>query len=999
MNKRIEARKPRHHRFTPSLRISLAAGWFLVCIASISKVDAVQTPTDFDQQIAPILVQHCVECHRGKEPAGGLLLTSREGWMLGGDSGSAINLNSPSNSHVLKRIEQMEMPPPVKGIPQTLSQHEQKLLKSWIANDLPWPENRELDLFELTNQKRAGRDWWSLQPLTYSPKETTTNESADVHPVDQFVLAKQKQLGLTPAPKADRRTLIRRVFYTLIGLPPTQEEMEQLINDDRPDAWELLIDNLLSRPQYGERWGRHWLDVVRYADTSGYERDQTKSHAWKYRDWVVSALNSDMSYSRFVEMQLAGDESNADGFDGLIATGFLRLGTWNDEPNDPDEYQYERLEDLVHTTSSAFLGLTVKCARCHAHKFDPIEQDDYYRLASIFWTGPIQPRKSDWLGGPSPEEVNHQEVLAWVDVRPHQPALQVFKNGDPHEPLHQVTMETPSFVRIPSWPLNPPDEDATTSHYRRQFAKWVTAPDNPLTWRVIANRIWQHHFGKGLVATPNNFGFLGTQPSHPLLLDWLAAYLIANKGSLKSLHRLILTSETWKQSSGHANWKVLSEIDPSNRFLWHASRRRLDAEALRDSLLASAGVLDLRIGGPGFYSNISAQALEGLSRKSSIWNPSPEAEQNRRSLYQFMKRGLLPPMMRTFDLCESNQSVGNRNSTTVPTQALTLMNHDFVHLQSHRLAARVAQENRNLEERIRSIWIATLNRNPTKDEQQSSLNFINSQQQAFTFEPKKEPTSLSLAEILGKTSLYLDAMQARKDPRSGRVNHIGDLSSNRSDASQNLPEHQPTLSKDQWNGNPYIWFDGKRRFLDLSGEPITQNECTVVAVVSDEGPAGHREIISNWNSSGNIGTSFFIGLTKERDIRITDAFTDAGKLDNPQTPFLLSVVCNQNQVRVRQTGREVASRNRSLENRRFDTPWVVGQQGNIQGEFWKGGIGSILVFNEALENSELEQLESHLATKYGIQLKVDEERLDPTTQALASLVRVLFNSNEFIYLD
>ena len=234
-------------------------------------------------------------------------------------------------------------------------------------------------------------------------------------------------------------------------------------------------------------------------------------------------------------------------------------------------------------------------------------------------------------------------------------------------------------------------------------------------------------------------------------------------------------------------------------------------------------------------------------------------------------------MMRTFDLCESNQSVGNRNSTTVPTQALTLMNHDFVHLQSHRLAARVTQENRNLEERIRSIWIATLNRNPTKEEQQSSLNFVHSQQEAFTSEPKKEQTSLSLAEILGKTSLHLDAKQAKKDPRSGRVNHIGDLSSNRSDASQNLPEHQPTLSTDRWNGNPYIWFDGKRRFLDLAGEPITQNECTVLAVVSDEGPAGHREIISNWNSSGNIGTSFFIGLTKERDIRITDAFTDAEK--------------------------------------------------------------------------------------------------------------------------
>ncbi|MCA9064336.1 MAG: PSD1 domain-containing protein, partial [Planctomycetaceae bacterium] len=597
---------------------------FCVLLSALCVVIAVQSVVScraddgarFEAEVAPLLIRRCVECHQGPDPSGGLNLTSAEGLTAGGDSGATIDLSAVESSHLLERILNGDMPPQKQGRSQKLPAEEIAVLQEWVRSGAVWPEGRTLDLFERTNDVRGGRDWWSLQPVK-KPALPEDALSSSRNPVDAFIQQSLSAHQMTMAPPADRRTLLRRLYYDLIGLPPGKEEIDEFVRDSSPDALETRIEKLLAMPQYGERWARYWLDLVRYADTSGYERDQEKPYAWKYRDWVVQAFNEDLPYQTFILHQLAGDEISDRDEQSVVATGFLRLGTWNDEPNDPADYQYDRLEDMVHTTSSAFLAMTVKCARCHAHKFDPLTQDDYYRMASAFWAGPISEQNRDLLGGPSPEKLGFAEVLGWTDLSPDPPPLQVLKNGERSHPLHAVVPGTLSAIPSLQHAFDRPPAGAATSLRRLQLAKWIADPRNPLTHRVLVNRLWQHHFGQAIVRTPNNFGFLADPPTHPELLDWLAAEFVEHGGSIKHIHRLILTSQAWQQASLHPRQQEYQVRDPGNRLWWHSERRRLDAEALRDSILMATGELDLSTGGPGFRPTISSEALEGLSRKSS----------------------------------------------------------------------------------------------------------------------------------------------------------------------------------------------------------------------------------------------------------------------------------------------------------------------------------------------------------------------------------------------
>ena len=702
-------------RFTAFAR---AASRFLAAIVGLSSICVAEQPAeiDFDRDIAPILVGHCLECHNQSEAAGGLVLSNAEGLTRGGDSGAVIVGGSVEGSLLHQRVADGEMPPEVKGQPQPLAPDKVRRLSEWIRAGAPWPEGRILDLYERTSDVRAGRDWWSLQPIR-RPDVPQVREGEQVaNPIDAFILARLQADDMQPAPIADRRTLIRRLYLDLIGLPPTAKEIIAFDRDESPDAWAEIVDQLLESPHFGERWARHWLDVVRFAETSGYERDQTKPFAWKYRDWVVQAFNDDMPYDRFIIEQLAGDEVPNRTERSAIATGLLRLGTWNDEPNDPQDYKYERLEDLVHATSSAFLGMTVKCARCHDHKFDPIPQIDYYRMATAFWSGPIEPRDRELLGGPTAEEMGVADVLGWTDVTRSPSPLHLLKNGDRHHPQQEVIPASLSFVPDLFHDFDAPPEESDTSQRRLQLARWIAHRNNPLTARVIVNRLWQHHFGEGLVRSPNNFGFTGETPTHPELLDWLASELIANGWRLKPLHRLMVTSRTYQQASIHPNFAEYSNRDFGNRLWWRAERRRVDAETLRDSLLAASGELDLTVGGPSFRPSISPEALEGLSRKASAWQASPEQEQHRRSLYIFMQRSLLPPIMTTFDLPDSTLSCGQRDATTVAPQALSLLNNDFVHRRSLSLAEQAISGSALENDRVTHIWQAVFGRSPTSDE-------------------------------------------------------------------------------------------------------------------------------------------------------------------------------------------------------------------------------------------------------------------------------------------
>ena len=674
--------------------------------------------SDFERDVAPLLVMRCLECHNAVDPSGGLDLSTYSSMVRGGESGSPIAIELES-SLLLQRVMHAEMPPEKNGKSQALSSDEQSLLREWIKSGAKWPNGRVLDPYERTTTKRAGRDWWAWQPIA-PPVATaaTTSESIDSRIRDSLTAH-----NLLPAPPADRRTLLRRLSFDLIGLPPTAEDVAAFEQDAAPDAYEKIVDQLLASKHFGERWARHWLDLSRFAETNGYERDEVKPHAWRYRDWVIEAMNADMPYDQFVIEQLAGDEIPNRSQSSVIATGFLRLGTWDDEPNDPSEYQYDRLEDMVHTTTTAFLAMTVKCARCHDHKFDAIPQTDYYRIASSFWGGPIGQRNREWNGGPSKEELGF-DVLGWTDLTNAPPELRLLVKGDIHRPLQVVApgalTGSPEIARS----FDAPPSDSKTSTRRLQLARWIVDKRNPLTARVVANRLWQHHFGEGLVRTPDNFGFLGSPPTHPELLDLLASELMAGEWRLKRIHKMIVMSKTYCQSSIHPSAKSYTEFDAANRYWWRAERRRLDAEQLRDSLLVCSGRLDRSMGGPSFKAPISEEALEGLSRKGEAYKASPADESRRRGVYMFSKRSLAVPMMAVFDSCDTTAPTGKRDVSTVAPQALTLLNNEWVHGESHATAARVLASSSDQEQRVSAAWRMLLSRDPSDRERLAAIDFI-----------------------------------------------------------------------------------------------------------------------------------------------------------------------------------------------------------------------------------------------------------------------------------
>ena len=975
----------------------------VVLIAFTSSTVCGQNPSqqpDFESQIAPLLIKRCVECHRGKNPSGSLNLTNQVGLNEGGESGPVVNHKTPGQSYLLERIVQDEMPPKKQGHSQKLPDAEIKMIRDWLAGGAIWPEGRELDFFERTNEVRAGRDWWSLQPVVRPVVPRLKTQPPN--PIDAFVRKRLESHGIQHAPKADRRTLIRRLYYDVIGLPPSRTDIEAFVSDTDPDAWPKLVDRLLAKPQFGERWARYWLDLARYADTSGYERDQEKPYAWKYRDWIIDALNDDMPYDQFIIHQIAGDEIPDRTQRSVIATGFLRLGAWNDEPNIPQDYQYDRIEDLVHTTSTAFLGLTVKCARCHAHKFDAITQEDYYRMASTFWPGPLLGDRKD-VGGPTSERLGVTDVLGWTDNGPTPKPLHVLKNGEREHPLDVVVPASLSFIPSLERRFDPPPKGAKTTLRRLQLAHWIAAPENPLTSRVLVNRLWQHHFGKAIVRTPNNFGFLADKPTHPDLLDWLAAEFDAGGRRMKAIHRLILTSETWQQSSLHPDAETLERTDSGNRLWYRSERRRLDAEALRDSMLAVSGELDLKIGGPSFKATISAEALEGLSRKTTAWNASPPEQQTRRSLYMYLKRGLLPPMMTTFDLSDPTLSCGQRDVTIVPTQALALLNSKFVHQRSERLAVNIANAETDPTRRAGLAWSKVLRRDPTESELKLSLEHMAKQMKIFHATSLDDAPAIDQQRIAESLVLHFSAANAvTSDDGDNRVRLVPDASGKQHHATQPNSDSQPIFVAQGFGDRPTLHFDGKDDFLNIAGDLLPGQFCSIICVVNDENASGHRAVISNWNgNAGNATTSLFLGLTADDQVRFSDAFSNAGRVLDRSQPFVFASVNGSDRASVRQNGKLLGSA-ASLSARRLDTPWVVGQQGNINGEFWNGGIAEICVYDRALSKAERRFVEGELAKEYGLRLAPLEDapsRLPPETLALASLCHALMNSNEFIFVD
>jgi hypothetical protein len=527
--------------------------------------------------------------------------------------------------------------------------------------------------------RKASLDWWSLQPVRPPQPPPARDPARARNPIDRFVLATLGGHGLMAAPAADRLTLLRRATLDLTGLPPTPQEIDAFVNDTSPDAYERVVERLLASPRYGERWARHWLDVVRFGESQGFERDKPRDHAWRYRDYVIAALNADKPYDRFVREQVAGDVLAPVTAEGVVATGFLVCGPW-DEVGATQQGAFmrrrvreEELEDMIAAVGQTFLGLTLNCARCHAHKFDPIPQQDYYRVKAALEG--VRPGDRPLPGGGTAYAAN--------PVKP-EPTF-VLRRGEVEKPGEEVTAGALSAVK----PLRADfglARDAPEGERRRKLADWLASADNPLTARVIVNRLWQYHFGQGLVRSPSDFGFNGDRPSHPELLDWLAAELVRSGWSLKHLHRLILLSATYRQSSRPDPQSAAADAD--DRLLGRFAPRRLEAEAVRDAMLAVSGRLNPRMGGPSY------RPFKVTVFNSTFYSLLDETtpEMQRRTAYRMNVNSAKSPLLDALDCPDPSVKAPRRAATTTPLQALELMNNAFVLRQARHFAGRVARE-------------------------------------------------------------------------------------------------------------------------------------------------------------------------------------------------------------------------------------------------------------------------------------------------------------------
>ena len=792
----------------------------IVSISSfiLGALSALAAPGDehFQSRVWPLLESRCVQCHGPKKQKGALRLDSREAALKGGDSGPALVPGKPRESLLLRSVrhaeKELEMPPKEK-----LTEREIAALERWIAEGASWPDTATVRTPTPASGEKLGDAWsdprnpivrifggqrldlWSIRPITDPKVPAVRATTWPKNALDQFVLARLETAGMQPAPEADRRTLARRLYFDLIGLPPTPEELRAFLSDPAPNAYEELVERLLASPHYGEHQARMWLDVVRYSDSNGFDWDEFRPTAWRFRDYVIRSMNADKPFDRFVREQLAGDEMfdgpprNAAEQDCLIATGYLRLGPHDNSAGQFREASRVRnqwMTDLVETTGAAFLGLTMACCRCHDHKYDPLSQSDHYRLRAFFEPLKFRDdlpldiqaeqeeirRHNDSLDVRLAEKRKEREALfapvkaqlraerveklaeaerrllqqgdeqlddanktkikelekrveppdkelqaalgegqkrrvADIDKdlqelkkqrQPFTTALiatddeaapqvtRVLFQGDLDEPRDTVPPGFPSMLDPNPAELPQPAREKSTGR-RTALAAWIVSEKNPWTARVFVNRVWQSHFGEGLVATPNDFGYAGARPTHPELLDWLAREFIHEGWSLKRLHRLIVTSATYRQSA------FCPDADP--RLLARQSPRRLTGEALRDTMLAVGGRLQECGGGPPIWPELPAEVLranpaflDDNSEKTKGWYPSPREKSDVRSIYLVQKRTVRMPLLETFDLPENAVSCARRNVSTVAPQALTLLNSSFATGIADAFAARVQRE-------------------------------------------------------------------------------------------------------------------------------------------------------------------------------------------------------------------------------------------------------------------------------------------------------------------
>ncbi len=798
------------------MRFNFSILCFLLLSMNVSLAlaeEKITTPTKeqvkfFETEVRPVLATHCYKCHGAEKQEGELRIDSLQALLKGGESGEAVVPGKLDDSLLIDAInyESFEMPPG-----KQLDDASIAALTKWVTMGAPWPtttaKQKPFDWIASSKMKFTEEDraFWLFQPVGNPAVPEVADARWQKNPVDRFIYRKMKAAGISPAPAADRLTLIRRASFDLTGLPPTPAEVDRFLNDSASDeiAFAKVVDRLLESPHYGEQWGRHWLDLVRYAESDGFNQDAYRPTAWHYRDYVVQSFNADKPYDQFVQEQLAGDEIAPNDPSALVATGYLRHYIYEYNQRDARTQWDDILNNITDTTGEVFLGMGMSCARCHDHKFDPIPQDDYFRLKAFFapllpkddvplatpaqkaeydrkmkiWeekTADLRAKIDDYLkerlvsvagkqikmfppdiqeimAKPEQQRTTHEMQLAYLVNRQVTDKINAYlkailkqkKHAEyaklvkqlaefdhlkpkpfPTAPSVTETSAKPPVTTIPGTqseqgiapgfisilspdPVDilPPPQNKIGTGRRTILAKWLTRPDNRITTRVITNRIWQYHFGTGFVATANDFGHLGELPSHPELLDWLTTQFINHDWSFKQMHRLIMNTETYRLSAKHPHPQQGEMKDPANRLHWRGDIRRLTAEQIRDSALAVSGELKLELGGASVKGNVP-----------------------RRSIYVIIKRNTKDEVLGAFDFAGGITSTAHRNVTTTPTQALLMINGEWLLKRAGAMADRIAKMELKTEAaQIEAAYKLTYGRSPNQTELQTLIPFLKNQ--------------------------------------------------------------------------------------------------------------------------------------------------------------------------------------------------------------------------------------------------------------------------------
>lgn len=1054
----------------PSLLLS-ALTFACVCF-SLSAVEPEVTLAErkfFENEVRPLLVANCFKCHSEKKQSGELRLDSIGAILAGGESGAAIEEHDPDASLLMEAIrwESFEMPPSGK-----LSADKIAVFEKWIKLGAPWPGGdrevrKKTDLPKISDEDRQ---WWAYQPITAHKPPEVNDKNWSTGSIDPFIYRQLIANGLTPAAPADRATLIRRASLDIRGLTPTPAEVKAFLADDSADAYERLIDSFLESPAYGERQATFWLDLVRYAESDGYKADDHRPHAWRYRDYVVNAFNQDKSYSRFVQEQIAGDElvaladaagESIDRLECLTATGYLRNGIYEYNQRDVETQWDGMVNDVVDTTADVFLGMGMGCAKCHDHKFDPLLQEDYFRLKAFFApmhfveqpapASDLAEHRKEWANWREktaklqdeisaiedpiyrrveksaankfppvvkammlkeaeqrtpyeiqmvamadrqvardrarvkfPDKLKEDQKETWVDLQRRLNAIPKPTEGPTIRMATDVSSEAPATMipgvrdAIPIEPGYPtiftsaPAElvavDGETTGRRLTLARWLTNDDNPLSPRVMVNRIWQQHFGVGLVPTTSDFGHLGSPPSHPELLDSLAAEFVAGGWKMKRIHRMILLSSTYRQSAVNEERSAYQGIDPENRLLWRAPVRRMDAEQIRDAMLFASGeLLDNR---------------GGVSEKMSG---------RRRAVYSKISRNSRDPLLDAFDFPDRFSSASDRNTTTTPVQSLLMINGSWALARAKGLASVTKKVSSSDDVRIREAWLRLFGRPPEPDELAAALSFL--RQQGASTEPA-EPAKPVTTAFNGKFGL--------------------DFSSNRAQ-----------------------WFEAQDADLPKSTELTVETTFELISLFPD---ATVRTLAAKWNND-NDKIGWAVGVTstrsgyKPRNL-ILQLVTESGYeviasglRPELNKPYQAAVV-----LRLNEQGQSEATFYLKAigENEKLQTVVVpvkakglpandfaitLGGRDGSSRHFWHGVIGPTRIAPKAVSADALQLAkEGSPAVKGAFDWTFANQSLksnngqhlltrksstaaNSSGDSMVDLCHVLFNSNEFLYID